>query len=51
MHKPHGCKASRLHGTFHGADFETGSSGVLDEVYTTYHSYMVRITQIYFCTI
>lgn len=51
MYKPDICKASRSNGIFHGADFGTGSSGVLDEVYTTYHSYMVRISQIYFCTI
>ncbi|VDI51327.1 carboxypeptidase D, partial [Mytilus galloprovincialis] len=41
MYKTDVCKTSRSHGIFHGADFGTGSTGVLDKMYMDYHSYMV----------
>ncbi|XP_071179438.1 carboxypeptidase D-like [Mytilus edulis] len=41
MYKTNVCKTSRSHGIFHGADFGTGSTGVLDKMYMDYHSYMV----------
>ncbi|KAJ8312498.1 hypothetical protein KUTeg_009871 [Tegillarca granosa] len=41
MYQSNDCQTSRQHGVFHGTDLNNNRSGIMDKVYSEYHSLMI----------